>query len=311
MCVSVHTCMPGHVCVWWITAFVCQYTSNISESKDVDDFPYLGSLHPSKADTGAQIHHRISSASGVMPDSKEEFVWTVTSRWRTACLQSGCSSHSSAKGTNLDLPISYRRHIDDLESNSSDGILPPGNQACEMEEGAGAHYENLIWKGFLQRSITCFIFIITIRVACRVPKEIWIFSAMYKSAHSHHDFKNCKFHSCMSSITCSKLWQHQIWPNSSDFEAIGRFNSLLFNHLQYPMLTSFTLHAKLYFQTCPKFSIERCPLASKGCRIWFHFNRLCCMKQSGGLRSCLYCVRVSFPLSLLSPLWFLVGLGFV
>lgn len=40
--------------------------------KNVDDFPYLGSLHPSKADTDAEIHHRISSASGVMPDSEEE-----------------------------------------------------------------------------------------------------------------------------------------------------------------------------------------------------------------------------------------------
>lgn len=42
--------------------------------KDVDDFPYLGSLHLSKADTDAHLHHRISSASGVMPDSKEEFL---------------------------------------------------------------------------------------------------------------------------------------------------------------------------------------------------------------------------------------------
>lgn len=32
-----------------------------------------------------------------MADSAEEFSWTVTSRWRTACLQSSCTSHSSVK----------------------------------------------------------------------------------------------------------------------------------------------------------------------------------------------------------------------
>lgn len=32
-----------------------------------------------------------------MADSTEEFSWAVTSRWRTACLQSSCTSHSSVK----------------------------------------------------------------------------------------------------------------------------------------------------------------------------------------------------------------------
>lgn len=84
-------------CLHWITAFVCQYTSNISKSKRRMTFSYLGSLHLSEAITDAQIHQRTGSASGVMADSAEEFSWTVTSRWRTACLQRTCSSHSSAK----------------------------------------------------------------------------------------------------------------------------------------------------------------------------------------------------------------------
>lgn len=115
-----YTCVVKH-CLCKSTH--CKY---FSLKKNVDDFPYLGSLHPSKADTDSEIHHRISSASGVMPDSEEESLWTVTSRWRTACLQSSCSSHSSARGIHLDLQTSYRKQIDYLEHITRDGNLPPG-----------------------------------------------------------------------------------------------------------------------------------------------------------------------------------------
>lgn len=83
--------------------------------KNVDDFPYLGSLYSCKADTDAEIHRSISSASGVMPDSQEESLWTMTSRWRTTYLQSSCSSHSSARGTNLVRQMSCKRQFDYLD----------------------------------------------------------------------------------------------------------------------------------------------------------------------------------------------------
>lgn len=121
-------CVRAHVRVRVVNHCVCVSIHIKYFIKDVDDFPYLGSLHPSKADTDAQIHHRISSASGVMPDSKEEFLWTVTSRWRTACLQSSCSSHSGAKRHKP-------RSADQLQKThwlpgTRDGVLPPGNHAC-------------------------------------------------------------------------------------------------------------------------------------------------------------------------------------
>lgn len=62
-------------------------------------FPTLAAFILPKS-TLIQKYTTVSSANGVMPDSEEESLWTVTSRWRTACLQSSCSSYSSARGTN-------------------------------------------------------------------------------------------------------------------------------------------------------------------------------------------------------------------
>lgn len=128
-------------CLYWITAFVCQYTSNISKSKRQMTFPTLAAFISPKPSP----MHKYTSAQDLPVGLRQTPRRSFHEPWHPGeeplFAKQLFFPLQCEKGKSVNLPTGYKRKKIDCLLSRSDGILPPGNRAHETQrrEQASAH----------------------------------------------------------------------------------------------------------------------------------------------------------------------------